>query len=937
MISTSFQDTPGFQEYKDSLPKEPTDSNVKKEYIVGCYTPDDWIHIHEVLMQDGTLEDNIPSDHVECVDDYKHSPLRGRYLLTDDEVTQLRNHDRVEYVNINTAKYPGTYKIDPAHLQDFEKEFRYDSTVKCVRDNSGYGFTNYGLITSGTPDSTLKNRASWNILRHQEQRDPWVNDNDALIEDRLQQYGTGKDVDAIVCDVEMWFGHIEFQNNLGGPSNYIGGNVLPGNGTCDVLDLVLDSPYYLDRDFFNANPSKLETRWDGTIVPTDTAAQEWWENNSLTYRSAKFVSTDFGGNATGNNDFGTISINSFYTRSRMNGSNTAYHTYSGSHGTPCASQVYGRQYGWAYNANKWFINFYGTNDNGTEAGFDIIKIFHQIKPINVMRGDKDPTITSNSFGFRPTVLNSGYYYYRQGDDGTGGVSYSVTDWTDGSQPEFITNFTQESVRQEFMPSSMLTAGAEMIDAGVIFVCSAGNTNQKLVKADHPDYNNYYSSADETALTSSTNTYGGYDYYRTINRQGFPGQIGSSGSGSERIYKTICVGALDDDPYAGEECKVSYSNKGNLIDCYAAADRTLAACDDNASSRYKRNDAYYTIGGQQSVESEDREFNGTSSAAPIACGIIATKLEYNRSWTYADIKNWLANDVGTMPSNDFYYGTELTSATSTSWSNQNAVHDDAPVVIWDALTGNEPAPRAANFTLVEQLASRQDLVLELDGRNHSSNTTSWYNTAKNTHHVTLTSGVTYDGYGYVFSNGNYGSFTRTTDFQTIGDFTFEAWFYMTSTPSGVCPSALISSWGSLGGSDNKFILYLNSSLNFVYELDGGGSYGGITAIHGDTVSLNTWHHVVLTRSGNQISCYLDNVKSSTVSIYSPNISAVLTDVLVGTYNGCSSYSFTGTIGALRFYRRAFTDADVEKNYTEQLPTFGLAEKPKLSLEGITFTF
>ena len=75
MISTSFQDTPGFQEYKDSLPKEPTDPNAKKEYNVGCYTPDDWIHIHEVLMQDGTLEDNIPSDSVECINDYKHLSL----------------------------------------------------------------------------------------------------------------------------------------------------------------------------------------------------------------------------------------------------------------------------------------------------------------------------------------------------------------------------------------------------------------------------------------------------------------------------------------------------------------------------------------------------------------------------------------------------------------------------------------------------------------------------------------------------------------------------------------------------------------------------------------------------------------------------------------------------------------------------------------------
>ena len=57
------------------------------------------------------------------------------------------------------------------------------------------------------------------------------------------------------------------------------------------------------------------------------------------------------------------------------------------------------------------------------------------------------------------------------------------------------------------------------------------------------------------------------------------------------------------------------------------------------SRYKRYDAYYSLDGTQSVESEDRQFNGTSSATPIAVGIMATKLEYNRDWTWADMKHW----------------------------------------------------------------------------------------------------------------------------------------------------------------------------------------------------------------------------------------------------------------------------------------------------------
>ena len=673
-----------FEEYKDTLPKEPTDPNSKKEYIVGCFTPDDWTYIHQVLLEDGTLEDNIPSQTVNCVDDYKHSPLRGRYLLNDVEAEQLRSHEKVDYVNINVSKYPGTYLQDPSFIADVNKEYRYSSTVKCFRDLGG------GLsYVPSSPDSTLKNRASYQLNRHMQQADPFQGNDDLLVEDRIQQYGTGVGVDVIVCDQDAWFGHIEFQNNLGGPQNYTGGNPLPGSGTCDLLDLVLDAPYYLDPDFFNANASKRETRWDGTTVPTETAAHNWWENNSTSHRSAKFVSSGNGGTASGNNDFGTLSIPSGYTRANSNGSNTAYQTGSGFHGTPCASQAYGRQYGWAYNANKFYLNLYGTNDIGWETGFDMIKIFHQIKPVNSTYGNQNPTITSNSFGFRQTPLNSGYYYYRQDGTGSGGVSYSVSNWSAGTAPFFMTNMSQTAIRHEMQSSSLLTAGNEMIAAGVIFCGSAGNTNQKLVKADHADYNNYYSSGNSIALSSSTLSSGGYTYRRTINNQGFPCQIGATGSGTSKVYNTICVGALDDDHHSlGKERKVSYSNKGNLIDCYAAADQTLAACDDNTGTRYNRYDAYYTLGGQQSVESEDRIFNGTSSACPIACGIIATKLQYNRTWSVTDVKNWLQNKAGIMPTTNFYYGTEETSATSTGWSDQNALHDSSPIIIWDALTGAE---------------------------------------------------------------------------------------------------------------------------------------------------------------------------------------------------------------------------------------------------------
>lgn len=684
----------------------PTDPSVKKEYTIGCYSADDWEYIHEVMMRDGTLEDNIPNRSCECSDKFEHSPTRGTYLLDDVEAEELSRHERVEYINLNPSKYPGTFKQDPTTLQDIKKDGRYVGTVKHVRDQSGYT-SGGGTYLPNSATSDLLNRGSYQLIRHEQQQDPFQGDDNQLIERVPNQYGTGKNVDLIVCDEAAWYGHIEFVNgdNSGRfttlPKNYIGGNKLDANGKCDILDIIHHAPYYIDPDFFNNHAQGTTTRWDGTVVPNENngaannAGWTWWTSDSTQYRSAKFVTPANGGTATGAAAFGALSISGYGGYIKNGGNFRNEHTSTAFHGTPCASLAYGRQYGWAYNANKWFLNLYGTDGlPSIEVGFDIIKLFHQLKPDNPLYGTKDPTVTSNSWGYRATPSSSGYYYYRSGDTGSGGVSFNVTNWTSGQQPEFMTNMAQTAIRHEFRPSSMLTAGQEMIDAGVIFVCSAGNTNQKMVSGDHPDYDNYYSTSNNTALTSSTGGSSPNWYYRTINRQGFPGQVGSTGTGANRVYKTICVGALDDDFNAnGKEQKVYYSNMGNLVDCYASADRVLAACDDGTSTRFDRyDDTYYLNENNQqypSSRSEDCEFGGTSAACPVTAGIIATKLEHNRDWTYADIKNWLRNDVGVIPSTNFYYGTELTSATDTGWSDKNSLHDDSPVVIWDALTGAEP--------------------------------------------------------------------------------------------------------------------------------------------------------------------------------------------------------------------------------------------------------
>ena len=242
----------------------------------------------------------------------------------------------------------------------------------------------------------------------------------------------------------------------------------------------------------------------------------------------------------------------------------------------------------------------------------------------------------------------------------------------------------------------ITAGDEMVNAGVIFVCSAGNNNQKQVQSNHADYNNYYASGSSINYANATTNsiYSLMNYtptYNSLNRQGFPAQIGVDRTTTPYTYKTISIGALDDDHTAGGlERKASYSNMGDCTDCFAAADYTLGAAGGGGSGYY-RNDSYYNIGSTQSILSYDAVFSGTSSACPVAAGIIATKLQYNRTWTYADVKSWLSTSVTNLSSTYLYTGTEATTATDSNWSDYDNLQGAEPKVIWDVLTGNEPGP------------------------------------------------------------------------------------------------------------------------------------------------------------------------------------------------------------------------------------------------------
>ena len=663
------------------------DGTGPKVYVVTCVNASDWNEIHDYIINENEI-DGIPNRKIECTDDCKICDRMASYEMSDAEAEQLRLHSKVASVHLDPDYYQGTFR--GTYDIPLSTINRYGSNVKIGRD-----FDSNFLPT--TPTAAYLSRTGASIYRHQQKVDPWDGIADTTVIDADPSYlGDGTDVDIIVCDESGWYGHVEFvKTGVGEPIHFVGENVLKSGfapssatGVCGVLDCVLDMPYYLDPDWFEADASsRLMVRWDGTVVPVESYARDWWNNNSTSSRSSKYVSTSNGGTATGNNDFGTVTISSSYTRAAKDGSNTAQHTSGGFHATPCMSQAYGKTEGWAFNANKWHMNIiWSTGAVSIASSFKITKIFHQCKPNRSSDNTKNPTISSNSWGRRIT-LPAAYYFWRTPGDGTGGVSY------DGSSiPAYLANFRSNNLG---VPSpstySETILGDDVVDAGVIYVTAAGNYNQQQVLGDHPNYNNYIGLSGWT-LQDAIDYLGSSGIALVTNRPGFPASIGQDSSGATDIFHTFNIGNLDSSkPTNTTEMKNYTSNMGNSIDCYAIGQSSLSATDDNSGIRYNRYDAYYTLDGVQSDESEDREFGGTSSACPVTVGLFATKLQHNRTWTWSNLKDWLANEVTVQDASAFPEGTEGTTPTDSNWNSTFNLQGSLRRILWDAVVPSPGPP------------------------------------------------------------------------------------------------------------------------------------------------------------------------------------------------------------------------------------------------------
>ena len=327
----------------------------------------------------------------------------------------------------------------------------------------------------------------------------------------------------------------------------------------------------------------------------------------------------------------------WYTESGVSGTQDANHYRDQhGHGTHVAGTVAGKTYGWAKNARIYSIKvsgLEGTGDSGTGIPisdcFDVIKGWHDNKPIDPATGYKRPTIVNMSWGYSNTNTFEPYDGYYRGtqwtyDNNNSGVATNLTTSAQLQNrtglPLWNDVYNGNSARKlNTRITSVDNDVQELIDAGIHVCIASGNRNLTIDVSGGPDYDNRYRVFPVEAGASQP---GGYIYYCR----------GSSPFSNDAFI----VGNVDSATNSNDdlEQRASSSNHGPGVDIYAPGTRIMSACSNTNS-----------IGGQNyNLDSNYKQSNisGTSMASPQVCGVGALALQVNPHMTPAQLKTFLHN-------------------------------------------------------------------------------------------------------------------------------------------------------------------------------------------------------------------------------------------------------------------------------------------------------
>ncbi len=416
---------------------------------------------------------------------------------------------------------------------------------------------------------------------------------------------------------------------------------------------------------------------------------------------------------TDENGVSRVKAIDWYSASGVAGTQSAnhYRDFDG-HGTHVAGTVAGRTMGWAKDAHIYAVKVSGLEGSGdsttgiaTSDCFDVIKGWHNNKPIDPATGYKRPTIVNMSWGYGTTQSNNPTVGQFRGTNWTYGDSGYATDENLRDNVGLLQKLYDSGVNRKINSrvASVDTDVQEMLDAGIHICIAAGNKYYYVAAENDQDWNNYA-------------TIGGFARYY---------HRGSSPYDTEAFM----VGSLDITYTGGKEHKSEFSNCGPGVDIYAPGNNIMSASsDDSSGTNDIAAEGATRVTHPLNASQKLMKISGTSMASPNLCGMLATVLEANpnisvsglKEWTHSNstkdmmyqgtVENWDDYDSINCGGNSDYVSKAIVTSTELAPLSKHLDVRGVKLLAWGAKGG----ATAVSDSFIQKVARHYELMLDPTG-------------------------------------------------------------------------------------------------------------------------------------------------------------------------------------------------------------------------------